>query len=230
MHNSLKIAVAFLVTIGMTGIAGVANAGQSPATSSVAISGVSSKAPKNSSQTFSGTGDDVIDVLPISESVLIAVTHDGDSYFSVKSKTADDDYLDLVVSHIGPYSGTRLQELGSSYSGKKVLGLLDVSAEGNWTIEIKPLSKATSWNGKKTLTGTGDAVIKVPAGTKAGNKLVMTHAGENYFSVKTYTSKGKYDSLKVTTVGTYSGKKTFGSKAKFIVVSGTDEWTLKRKK
>jgi len=230
MHNSLKIAVAFLVTFGITGLAGVANAGQTASSSAATVSGISTKAPKNSSQTFTGTGDDVIDVLPISESVIIAITHDGESYFSVKSKTANDEYLDLLVSNIGPYSGTRLQELGSSYSGKKVLGLLDVSAEGNWTISIMPLSKATSWNGKKAITGTGDAVIKVPAGTKAGNKLVMTHAGENYFSVKTYTSKGKYDSLKVTTAGVYSGKKTFGGKAKFIVVSASDEWSLTRKK
>jgi hypothetical protein len=227
MHKSLKIAVAFLVTIGMTGIAGVANAGQSPATSSAAISGVASKAPKNSSQTFSGTGDDIVLVKTVSATVLVTFTHDGESNFIVTSKTKDDDYIDGLVNAIGPYSGTVIQELGTSIFTKEKLGLFEVQADGNWTIEIKPLSKAKNWNGK-TLSGTGDLVIKVPKKTKPGNRLILTHAGDSNFIVITYNSKGKYEDLKVNTIGDYSGRVTFGKSA-YIAIETEGDWTIRRK-
>lgn len=228
MHKSLRIAVAFLVTIGMTGFVGVANAGQSPATSSEAFSSVSSKAPKNSSQTFSGSGDDIVIVKSVSVTVLVTMTHDGESNFSVVSKTSNDDYIDLLANEIGPYSGTMIQELGTSSWMKKKLGLFEVEADGNWTIEIKPLSKAQKWNGKP-LSGSGDLVVQVPKKTKPGNRLIMSHVGDSNFTVITYSSKGKYMDLKANEIGDYSGGVTFGKSA-YISIQTQGDWTITRKK
>ena len=227
MHKTLKIAVAFLVTLGLTGLSGVANAGQSTTSNVEAFSGVSSKAPKNSSQTFSGTGDDIVTVKTVSASVLVTMTHDGVSNFSVTSKTSNDDYIDLLANEIGPYSGTRIQELGTSIFTKEKLGLFEVNADGNWTIEIKPLSKAKKWNGKP-LSGTGDLVVQVPKKTKPGNKLIMSHVGDSNFAVITYSSKGGYLDLKANEIGDYSGKSTFG-KSYYIAVETQGAWTLKKK-
>ena len=215
------------MTFGITGLAGVANAGQTASSSAATVSGISTKAPKNSSQTFTGTGDDVVTVKTVTASVLVTMTHDGVSNFSVTTKTSNDDYISLLANEIGPYSGTVIQELGTSIFTKEKLGLFEVSADGNWTIEIKPLSKAKKWNGKP-LSGTGDLVIQVPKNTKPGNKLLMSHTGESNFAVTTYSVKGGYLDLKANEIGDYSGKSTFG-KSYFIAVETQGNWTLKKK-
>ena len=212
----------------MAGISGVANAGQSPSSSALAASSISAKAPKNSSQTFSGTGDDIVSVNTVSATVLVTMTHDGESNFSVITKTSNDDYIDLLANEIGPYTGTVIQELGTSSWMKKKLGLFEVSADGNWTIEIKPLSKAQKWNGKP-LSGTGDLVVQVPKNTKPGNKLIMNHVGDSNFAVITYSSKGKYMDLKANEIGDYSGKSTFG-KSGYISIQTQGDWTITKKK
>jgi len=217
MSKVLKIVAAFLVAVGILNLPADAIAGQSPAV----------KAPKNSSQTFSGSGDDVVSVKIVSESVLVTMTHDGESNFAVTSKTRDDGYIDLLANEIGPYSGTVIQELGTSVFTKKKLGLFEVSADGNWTIVIKPLTKAQKWNGKP-LSGSGDLVVQVPAKTKPGSKLLMSHVGESNFAVTTYSVKGGYLDLKANEIGDYSGKSTFG-KAYYIAIETQGDWTLKKK-
>ena len=212
----------------MAGITGVANAGQSPSSSALAASSISAKAPKNSSQTFSGTGDDIVTAKTVTASVLVTFTHDGESNFIVASKTVDDDRIDGLVNVIGPYSGTVIQELGTSIFNKEKLGLFEVQADGNWTITIQPLSKAKNWNGK-TLSGTGYLVIKVPKNTKPGNKLILSHVGDSNFIVVTYDSKGKRLGGKVNEIGDYSGRVTFG-KSTYIAIETEGDWTITKKK
>ena len=227
MSKALKLIIVIFVAIGLTSQPGVANAGKSPTAGVQSLGEVSLKAPKNSSQSFSGSGDDIITVKLVSQSVLVTMTHDGESNFSVTSKTRDDDYIDLLANEIGPYSGTVIQELGTSSWNKDKLGLLEVSADGNWKIVIKPLTKAKKWDGKP-LSGTGDLVVLVPGKTKPGSKLVMSHKGNSNFAVTTYSAKGGYLDLKANEIGNYSGKSTFG-RAYYIAIETQGKWTIKKK-
>ena len=217
MNKKIKVAVALLATIGILNFPVAANAGHIE----------TAKAPKNSSQKFSGVGDDIVSVKIVSDSVLVTMTHDGEANFSVTSKTRDDGYIDLLANTIGPYSGTVFQELGTSSFTKKKLGLFEVSADGNWTIVIKPLSKAQKWNGKP-LSGSGDLVVQVPNKTKPGSKLIMGYKGESNFAVTTYSANGRYLDLKANEIGDYSGKSTFG-KSFYIAIEAEGNWTLKKK-
>jgi hypothetical protein len=191
---------------------------------SPASAGVPTKS-KNTSQYFSGVGDSVVSVAQVSEPVLVEMTHDGVSNFAVISKTASDGYITLLANKIGSYSGTRLQEL----SKKKKLSMFDVSADGNWTITIKPLSSATKWTGK-SISGSGDVVVKVPKNTKAGNRLGMQHFGTSNFAIISYSKKGKYLNLKANEIGDYSGKRTFGKGATYLGIESEGDWTLTRSK
>lgn len=180
---------------------------------------------KNTSQIFSGTGDSVLTVATVAEPVLVSMTHDGTRNFAVISKTASDGYITLLANTIGAYSGTRLQEL----SKKEKLSMFDISADGNWTITIKPLSAATIWTGS-SITGSGDVVVKIPKKTKAGNKLGMQHTGTSNFAIISYSSKGKYLTLKANEIGDYSGTKTFGKSAVYLGVESEGTWTLTKSK
>lgn len=180
---------------------------------------------KNTSQVFSGAGDSVVTVATVGEPVLVSMTHDGSSNFAVTSKTASDGYITLLANTIGNYSGTRLQEL----SKKEKLSMFDVTADGNWTITVKPLSAATAWTGK-SITGSGDVVVKIPKKTTAGNKLGMQHTGTSNFAIISYSSKGKYLTLKANEIGDYSGTKTFGQSAVYLGVESEGSWTLTKSK
>lgn len=180
---------------------------------------------KSTNQVFSGAGDSIVTVATVGEPVLVSMTHDGTSNFAVISKTASDGYITLLANTIGVYSGTRLQEL----SKKEKLSMFDVSADGNWTITIKPLSSATVWTGN-SITGSGDTVVKVPKKTKPGNKLGMQHTGTSNFSIISYSSKGKYLTLKANEIGDYSGTKTFGTSAMYLGVETEGSWTLTKSK
>ena len=229
MRKTTNFLSVLLLAIGITNLPSVAGANQISSSSQAAFADIALKAPKNSTQSFEGTGDDVIDVAKIKESVIITFTHDGDSNFSVISKSPDDDYLDLLVNEIGPYRGTVIQELGRSWMGTSTLGMLEISADGDWTVSIKPLSKAKKWNGKP-LSGSGDLVLKVPKGVAAKNKLSMRHSGDSNFAVITYSSKGKYLDLKANEIGNYTGKKTFGKGVSYIVIQTQGDWKISKKK
>ena len=180
---------------------------------------------KNTSQVFSGAGDSVVTVATVGEPVLVSMTHDGTRNFAVISKTASDGYITLLANTIGSYSGTRMQEL----SKKEKLSMFDITADGNWTITIQPLSAAIAWNGS-SITGSGDAVVRVPKKTKPGNKLGMQHTGSSNFAIISYTSKGKYLSLKANEIGDYSGTKTFGKSVTYLGVESEGTWTLTKSK
>ena len=229
MRKTTNFLTVLLLAIGITNLPSVAGASQMSSSSQVAFADIALKAPKNSTQSFSGNGDDVIDVANIKGSVIIKFTHDGDENFIVVSKSPDDDYLDLLVNEIGAYRGTVIQELGKSWLGTRTLGMLEISADGDWTVSIKPLSKAKKWNGK-SLSGSGDIVLKVPNGVKANNKLSMRHSGDSNFIVYTYSSKGKVLDLKVNEIGNYSGKKTFGRGVYYIVIQTQGDWKISKKK
>ena len=193
--------------------------------SSTPASALAQAKSKNTSQVFSGTGDSVVTVATVNQPILVSMTHDGTSNFAVISKTATDGYISLLANTVGIYSGTMFQVL----SKKKKLSLFEVSADGNWTITIKPLSAATKWNGN-SISGSGDTVVKIPAKTKAGNKLGMQFVGTSNFAIISYSKSGKYLSLKANEIGDYSGTKTFGSGATYLGVEAEGTWTLTKSK
>lgn len=69
-----------------------------------------------------GSGPDVVIVNLASPA--LAITHDGDSNFSVKAWTTDD--RDLLVNEIGKYSGTVRVQPG--------MVIFDIEADGNWSL------------------------------------------------------------------------------------------------
>lgn len=68
----------------------------------------------------SGTGDSVIWV---NTGTKVAITHDGDSNFAVHAASSSG--LDLLVNEIGAYSGTKAIDTPA---------IVDITADGNWTI------------------------------------------------------------------------------------------------
>ena len=74
------------------------------------------------------------------------------------------------------------------------LAAMEVSAEGDWTIDIKPVSDARRWNASKDLKGRWDDVVTIEPGSFAAlDGLVYDAQGDSNFIVEVYTEDGRGD-------------------------------------
>jgi hypothetical protein len=171
--------------------------------------------------TYSGSGDKVLKVSLTGDYVHIArITSEVGGYFSVKSLDSHGKMLDILVSHVGVYSGTVLMDIEDQGDIKA----LEISADGAWRLDIGPLEKAPQFTG--SASGKGDAVLVVPAGTLKGlASAKMTHKGKSNFIVKAHG--GNYPDLLVNAIGNYDGEVVLPEETTTIEIVADGSWTIK---
>lgn len=172
---------------------------------------------KFATQTYSGVGDDVINLPRAITARIIKGSHSGSSNFAVEALDRNGNYNDLVFNEIGVFSG--VNTIGMS-SGDAPSKFLEVTADGSWTIEIRSLEKAPRF----TRAGTGQAVIKYSSGFKIWQ---IRHSGRSNFAIWQYCSNGNSDLL-VNEIGNYSGRKTLLSGSCVLVIEADGNWSIRR--
>lgn len=170
---------------------------------------------------YSGSGDAVVETKSTSKSVLVNVSHAGNSNFIIWAKNGAGDNVDLVTNEIGSHSGVRFLELNK----RNKLKYFEVTADGVWTIDVKPLKTATKWKGS-SISGSGNQVIKTPKKLKSNSKIKMQYDGASNFIIWSYNSNGSRQNLIVNEIGTYSGTKFFGRNATYLEIVSDGAWTL----
>lgn len=143
----------------------------------------------------SGRGDKVVKFAVQDAPVFAKITEKGSSNFTVISY-ADTTYGDLLVNEIGSFSGTVYVA--------PVINRLKVTSNGSWTIEIRPIESARSWDGTAALTGKGDGVVLLTGG--AGGITTIKNKSSSNFAVIAYSPEGDYLDLLVNEIGSYSGE------------------------
>lgn len=90
-------------------------------------------APTRTPQQFTGRGQQTSPQFQLSSGlVTFHLTHDGQSNFAIWLLDDQGNQIDLLVNTIGPFDGSKA--LGIQKPG---LYLLNIQADGNWTVEIK---------------------------------------------------------------------------------------------
>ena len=154
--------------------------------------------------TQTGKGDNIITLPAGAKAGIVTATHDGSSNFSLSVLDASNASTgQLLVNTIGAYKGTTIQ----------------ITADGNWTVTISPISAAPTL----IPAGAGDAVFLYSG--KAG-KLTATHDGSSNFTVSEETGEAFHDGLLVNEIGAYSGTVPLSSGPSLIVVGADGKWTL----
>lgn len=176
---------------------------------------------------YSGTGDFVITGINIpAGSFSVTLTHTGKKNFISKFYYGDGKYeYQSLTNEIGKYSGTRaLYEHG----GKAVTnGMIEVRADGAWTVTINKISSSCTTN----IKGNGDTVTGLIPINNARNVITLTHKGSSNFIVKIFKENGdryEYESL-TNEIGNYNGQKIVTLKAGykyFIEIRADGEWTI----
>jgi hypothetical protein len=145
-------------------------------------------------QTFAGTGDDVIEFTSAVKAGIVTATHEGDANFVIWGLDTSLTQNGLQVNTIGSYSGAT--EFGFGYS-KKSTKAFEITADGDWTVTVKPIVSAA----KLPPSGTGDGVFKYSGRTPIWK---VTHDGDSNFVIWEYCTDGQ-TKLVVNKIGAYRG-------------------------
>lgn len=197
-----------------------ATAAKTPAPAKKPVATVQSWADTNygtfTPVTQTGKGDNIITLPAGAKAGIVTATHDGSSNFSLSVLDASNASTgQLLVNTIGAYKGTTAYGFNALGKGATI----QVTADGNWTITISPISAAPAM----VPSGAGDGVLLYSG--KAG-KLTVTHDGSSNFTVSEETGEAFHDGLLINQIGAYSGTVPLSSGPSVIVVGTDGNWTL----
>jgi hypothetical protein len=167
--------------------------------------------------TKSGTGKSVV-VLPDGVgAAMVTAEHIGQSNFALTVLDANNQPTgDLLVNRIGNYTGTTaygMNHLGTSAK-------LQVEADGEWTVTVRPLSKAPEL--KLPHEGTGDGVFRY-LGDAAQWKL--THSGSSNFAVIQYADL--FPGLLANEIGQFRGTVPATAGPVIVTITADGAWSVK---
>jgi hypothetical protein len=149
---------------------------------------------------------------------LFDFTHNGSRNFIVWLRGASDD---LLVNKIGGYRGTTMSGV---LAGEF---LLDIKADGAWTLTLREPRDQVPVGVPHTATGTGDAVSSF---ISLDGLYIVTanYTGSRNFIVWLYDADGQRIDLVFNKIGAYSGVNTIrvNSGSYILVVKSSGDWTI----
>jgi S-layer homology domain len=175
--------------------------------------------PPASQTTFTGSGDDVVNINKAAGPAVIYVQGGApDTNLIVESYTSASTSGHLLVDVLDSYQGIRPLDFDGSRTTR-----VQVNAVGPWTIEIRPLSSMRGVGTAGTIYGSGDEVFKVTG--SATEAHIQGNAASRYFGVTSYSLSGVYQDLLVNTTDPYDGTVVmFGPDV--IEVQATGPWSF----
>jgi hypothetical protein len=165
---------------------------------------------------FTGVGDDVIELSTALKQGFVEQIHSGSSNFAVWAIDKNMEKVDLLANEIGNFSGAATFGFGFS---DEPIKYLEVTADGNWTINIKPITDAPAFSGE----GVGSGVFK---GSITGGSKTLTHNGKSNFAVWQYCTNG-YSDLLANEIGAYSGRKIVKAGNCVMAIDADGAWSIK---
>ena len=167
---------------------------------------------------YSGTGDDVVQITPPEGKYVFRITGNQEGrHFSVKAYDSMAEYIDLLVNTTSQYSGV-------TYDPTQSTAMLEVSATGDWTIEVVSIYTMDALISGNSISGEGDAVLQVFAPVLTAD--IQGNDASAHFSVKSYDMDGWYLDLLVNTTDPYSGTVMMGLDVSTLVISAEGPWTI----
>lgn len=154
---------------------------------------------------------------------VFKMTHTGTSNFAVVLMDSDGQRVELLVDEIGKFDGAKA--VGIANKGEYIL---DVSADGKWTITIEQPRPVTAESVPKTFTGTGQQVSPFIKLDKGLTTFKLKHTGKSNFAVILMDKSGNREELLVNEIGDFDGSKAVGisrSGIYLLDISADGAWT-----
>jgi hypothetical protein len=196
----------------------------------VALPGVSPVSGKDAAATdsvkLSGAGDQASDKFKLEAGISTwEISHEGRSNFQVSLLSSDGKSTSMTVNEIGRYKGTQVVRVARA--GEY---LLNVKADGKWSITIKQPRPAEAPGKPLEATGSGPSVTRFVTLPEGLSVFKATHKGSGVFRVKLFDGEGHLVEQPVAVIGTYDGSKAVKVEQAGIYIvniSASGEWSLK---
>ncbi|MFF3671665.1 hypothetical protein [Microtetraspora malaysiensis] len=177
--------------------------------------------PAAKPKVYTGSGSRVIRIKKTTEAGLITVEHHGQSNVVVYGVTPSGEEGELLANGIGNHKGTRIYNLRD---GSEIVAF-KVTADGSWTITLKPLEMARRWTGAK-ISGVGDDVLILDPQSEGFQTIKSKYVGESNFVVYGYSDRG--ESLLANEIGTSTAEDTLPDGTRLVKTESEGKWTLTR--
>ncbi len=170
---------------------------------------------------LTGSGDSVININKWPGPALIHLTGNSTSgFFSVTRFDADNNQLSApLVFTTEPYEGFRLLDLDPDDHTAR----FEIKAEGDWQIEIFPLSTARTLIIPGSIEGSNDDVISLTGGTP-DVATITGNAEESFFSIIPHG--GLFSIPLVFTTEPYIGQVIIDSEIILLEIQARGDWTI----
>ena len=167
---------------------------------------------------YSGSGDSVLEIdEPDGMYVFQISGNESGNHFAVKSYDENGETVDLLVNTTSVYNGTTL----GSTNGVK---LLEISANGEWSIDLVSIYNMPSLSAGETYSGANDAVIQI--NTDGLTAEVSGNESKRHFAVKAYDLDWNYIDLLVNTTDIYSGTVMLTNSPNLLVINADGPWSI----
>ena len=174
---------------------------------------------------LSGTGQQASQKFILENGLSIfKMTHSGTSNFSITLMDSDGQRVGLLVNEIGKFDGAKAIEIV-----QKGEFVLDISANGEWTVKIEQLRPMTADIKPKTFIGIGQQVSPFVKLDKGLTTFKLKHTGKSNFAVLLMDKKGNREELLVNEIGDFDGSKAVGiskSDLYLLDISADGEWSI----
>jgi hypothetical protein len=155
---------------------------------------------------------------------VFAIHHEGDSNVIVRLLDREGKSVDTLFNQIGEFEGERGFPIAES--GEY---LLDVAADGKWTIEIRQPRPTQGQLIPRTLDGQGYSVTEFVQLDKGLHVFKMNHKGHDRFTVNLIDRDGHRVESLVNELGKFEGSKPISIDKPgvyFLNIAGDGNWTI----
>jgi len=161
---------------------------------------------------LSGSGPQATRLFWLADGIAIFhMTHSGQSNFAVWLMAENGTKVDLLANDIGPFDGRQavgvIGELGYASPGNH---LLDIEADGTWTVTIEQPRVTSAPGPPQTFSGSGPDVSPPFALQMGTARFEMTHNGSSNFAIWLLDARGERVDLLVNEIGPFSGSTAVG--------------------
>jgi hypothetical protein len=168
---------------------------------------------------LTGSGDSIVDFENPFGIAIVHITGNSSSrHFAVTSYGENGETIELLVNTTDAYDGIRPLDFMEGQHTTR----FEVKANGEWTIEVLPISSARVIDIPGSIEGVGDEVI-VLSGSPPDTATITGNDAGRHFAVISY---GKISDLLVNTTDPYNGTVIMQTGTILIEIKAIGPWTI----
>jgi hypothetical protein len=172
-------------------------------------------------QLYTGSGDYVLTLEDVPDRYLLEVTGNAQAkYFGIVPYSLSGNRQFSLV-------GTTDAFHGRVYEPSQGPVMLEISAVGDWSVEVLPLDAARSVRKGETITGSGpDVIIVDPSAGEPVTAAVTGNASAKYFGITPYDANGNRLFSLIGTTDVYSGTVMLQKSPRLLCVEAVGDWSI----